>query len=373
MTVPQLSADATAMITRRFDALFEKSLRGKRGGVPRGQAADLQGRIFSRKLGIDYRYAATPAPRPYHIASIGKMFTAVLIGQLLEKASLGWDARIAEYFNTGELSGLFVHQGRDYAGDVTVRHLLSHTSGAADYFGGRIHSGVPFSRLILEQPDRHWTPQELLGFSREQQHAVAPPGTRFHYSDTGYILLGLLIERVTGDTFEHNLHRSLLDPLGMRDTYMLYRSEPSSGTAEPLAPIWFSGSEISGFRSLSCDWAGGGLVSTTEDLLRFGRALREGKLLLASTLQMMDNAEHRFRPGLHYGQGIMEVRFEQFFFLLRGLPRLKGHIGVLATHLFWDPATDTHIVLNFGSEGAMVQSFKTLIPIVSELRKAARA
>ncbi|MCR2806597.1 serine hydrolase domain-containing protein [Paenibacillus soyae] len=371
MTVTLVNPDARMKLNNRLDALFLKQSRAKRGGVPRGQTADLQGRVFSAKLGIDYRYSSTDTPMPYHIASIGKMFTAVLIGQLIESGQLRLQDRAAKYVPAGTMNGLFVHKGRDYANEVTVEQLLGHTSGVADYFGDKVLTGVPLQKMIIQQQDRHWTPQELLAISREQQQAVAPPGAAFHYSDTGYVLLGLLIEHVTGGTFENRVHESILNPLGMNDTYMPHRTKPANMFSPPMAPVWLGGTEISSYVSLSCDWSGGGIVSTTDDLLLFNRALREGKLLQPATLQAMDTIRHRFRPGLHYGLGMMEVRFEQFFFLLRGLPRYRGHIGVLSTHLFWEPETDTHIALNFGSDGAMVQSFKALIQIASEIKKAA--
>lgn len=372
MTVTLVNDDTHAELSRRLDAVFLKQAKAKRGGVPRGNDADLQGRVYSAKLGIDYRYSSTDTPRPFHIASIGKVFTAVLIGQLIESGHLRLQDRIADYLPADMLDGLFVHKGGDYANEVTVKHLLGHTSGVADYFGDEVLSGLPLKTMITQQHDRLWTPKELLAITRDQQQAVAPPGTKFHYSDTGYVLLGLLIEQVTGDSFENRIHTRLLEPLNLYDTYMPFRTEPTNKPPAELAPIWFGGTEISNYASLSCDWSGGGLVSTTDDLLALGRALREGKLLQPAAMSAMDSIQHRFRPGLHYGLGMMEVRFEQFFFLLRGLPRYRGHIGVLSTHLFWDPDTNTHIALNFGSDGAMVQSFKTLIQIASELKKAAK-
>ncbi|MNN52297.1 hypothetical protein D3C81_1669860 [compost metagenome] len=66
---------------------------------------------------------------------------------------------------------------------------------------------------------------------------------------------------------------------------------------------------------------------------------------------------------------MMEIHFEEFFFLLKVLPRLKGHIGVLATHMFCHPETDTYIVMNFGSTTSMVKSFKALIEIILTVKK----
>jgi D-alanyl-D-alanine carboxypeptidase len=127
--------------------------------------------------------------------------------------------------------------------------------------------------------------------------------------------------------------------------------------------------EISGFESLSCDWSGGGIVSTTADLLKFNQALRQGRLIQTSTLEVMEVCNHKFRSGIYYGLGMMEIRFKEFFFLLGRLPKIKGHIGILSTQLFYDAVMDAHIIMNFGDNKSMVQSFRALIEIENTLLK----
>ncbi|HZG55843.1 serine hydrolase domain-containing protein [Paenibacillus sp.] len=354
----------------RLLAYFTKLTRRRRHPV------SLQARIAAPGLDLAFGGgppSATDAPvapdQPFHVASIGKLFTAALVLRLAEQGRLGLDDPVAPYFPEAHLRGLFVVSGTDYAGSVTARHLLGHTSGIADYFEDAADDGSSFFDRVLAEPDAFWTPDALLEYARRRLRAVAVPGASFHYSDTGYILLGQLVERVAGRPFHEALRRDVFEPLGMTATYLLFHSEPTAAPPRPMREIWLNGKEISRYRSLSCDWAGGGIVSTPDDLIRFHRGLRSGALLGAEALREMETCERRFRPGLRYGLGAMEVRFEEFFPLLKGLPRLKGHIGVLATHLFCDPKTDTYIVLNFGSNRAMVQSFKTLIEIVATLRK----
>ena len=207
----------------------------------------------------------------------------------------------------------------------------------------------------------------LVDFTRERQEAVAAPGEKYNYSDTGYILLGLLIEKVTGKSFGSNLVDEFFRPLDMADSYLMFYTEPANKTDNPIEPIWFDDKEVSRYESLSCDWAGGGIVSTTDDLLKFNRALREGRLIQPSTLAGMDECPNRFRPGIYYGLGMMEIRFKDFFFLLGHLPKVKGHIGILSTHMFYDPIRDAHIIMNFGSTNRMEESFRALIEIENRL------
>jgi D-alanyl-D-alanine carboxypeptidase len=149
----------------------------------------------------------------------------------------------------------------------------------------------------------------------------------------------------------------------------MFYSEPINTPKKDLEKIWFNNLEVSGYESLSCDWSGGGIVSTTEDLLKFNRALREGRLIQPGTLAAMDICTHKFQTGIYYGLGMMEIRFKEFFFLLGKLPKIKGHIGILSTHLFYDSSRDTHIIMNFGSSTRMVESFKGLIEIENTLQK----
>jgi D-alanyl-D-alanine carboxypeptidase len=289
--------------------------------------------------------------------------------RLADKGHLGVNDPIIRYFSPNDLERLFVYRGSDYAAQVTIEHLLGHTSGVADYFEGDTSSGKTFLDGILSNPQEHWTPEKLLDFTREHQAAVGIPGNVFNYSDTSYILLGLIIEKVTGKSFAENLADEFFLPLDMRDTYLMFYSEPINFPKKDISQIWFNDVEISGFESLSCDWSGGGIISTTADLLKFNQALRQGRLIQNSTLETMDTCKHKFRPGIYYGLGMMEIRFKEFFFLLGRLPKIKGHIGILSTHLFYDPVKAAHIILNFGSNTRMVESFKALIEIENTLQR----
>ena len=316
--------------------------------------------------GLDYRYPADSADEPFHVASIGKMFTAVLVGMLVEKGVVSLEDKVAVYLPQETLRGLFVYKGEDYAQQITIRQLLGHTSGAADYFEDRVRSGLPFLKDVIQNPDTRWTPEMLLDFTRTRQRAAGAPGT-FHYSDTGYILLGLMIEQVADKAFHTCLHENIFTPLGMDPSYLMFYSDPRTPLQKPMRSIWLGDTEITRFQSLSCDWAGGGIVSTPHDLYHFQRALHGGRLVSERFLQEMQVFTHRFRAGIHYGLGMMEIRFEEFFFLLRGLPRLKGHIGILSTHLFHDAESDAHIIMNFGNTNAMTASFQVLSQMMRAL------
>lgn len=356
----------------RWDAWLNGNLR------KRPKEAPLQVQVYSERRGLAYRFSSGETNRPFHVASVGKIFTAVLVARLAQSGRLCLTDPISQYLPAAVLRDLFVYHDQDYAQQVTIEQLLSHRSGAADYFADPVRSGERFLSLVFSQPDNLWTPEKLLDFCRTSQRAVGRPGQRFHYSDTGYILLGLLIEKVTGLSFGQNLDDTFFKPLGMSDSYLLYQAQIGQITRKvtgkrPIDKIWLHGREISSQRNLSCDWAGGGVISTTDDLLRFSRALWQGQLLDLPTLQRMATGVWPFRSGIYYGLGLMELRLEGFFFLLRGLPRLYGHSGILATQLFYDPARDLHLVMNFGDDRQIANSFRFLIEVETTLEREDRA
>lgn len=320
--------------------------------------------VLVRAPGVEFSYGSRGTP--FHGASVGKAATAALVMQQADEGALSLGSRARDLLPAGTLDGLFILDGVDRAHEVTVEQLLTHTSGVADYFEGRTTSGPRMVELITAEPDHLWEPADLVEFTRTRQRPVGRPGERFAYSDTGYILLGLLVEHVTGRAFHEVLHERIFRPLGMRDSFLMFRSEPDAGP-RALAPLHLGRVEASRFRSLSCDWAGGGIVSTLDDLARFSEALHGGELVSAASLAEMARMRNRFRRGILYGAGLMEVRFEGFFPLLRGLPRPVGHIGILGTHMFFDRVNRAHIVMNFGGTREMVRSVQTLIRIERHL------
>lgn len=337
----------------------------------RGPLGAPQVAVRAPRLGIEYR---SGGGRRFHVASIGKLFTATLVMQLVESGGIGVETPVSRLLPDAELSGLFdTAGGTDAAGGATVEHLLTHTAGVADYFEGAVAHGPKLIDLVVDEPGTFWTPAALLAFSRERQRPVGRPGERFAYSDTGYILLGRILEEATARPFHELLHERVFAPLGMHGSSLLFHSPTAPDAAAiDLAPLWIGRDELSHARSLSCDWAGGGIASTPDDLIAFSAALHHGRLLGSRSLAWMAEARNRFHVGIRYGGGMMQVRFDGLSPFLRGMPRPLGHIGVIATHLFHDPAHDAEIAMNFASTREMRRSFRTLIEIERLLQRLSR-
>lgn len=322
-------------------------------------------------------FASGLRDRRFHAASVGKMLTATLAFQLAEQGRLDLDRPLLGLLPAAELAGLFRDDGSDAASAVTPMHLLTHTSGAADYFEGPNDTGESFAERIVRMPGERYTPTDLLDFSRTHQRPVARPGARFSYSDTGYVLLARVVEESGGSSLGTQLHERVFGPAGMDASCLLFHTVPGGaaspdhpGAALDLAPILIDGTDLSRAESLSCDWGGGGVVSTVDDLRRFADAWHGGSLLGEPSRRTMATITHRFRTGIHYGAGLMQLRYGGFFPLLAGLPRTIGHLGVTGVHLFSDPTRDLTVVLNLHSTGEMTRSFQLHIRLLQRVLRA---
>lgn len=333
-----------------------------------GRARTLQFEVSVPSLDFAYAYSSLAPRQAFHSASVGKLMTATLVFMAVERGLASLDTPVASLLPGGLLEGLFLPDPT--GAGPTIGQLAGHTSGVNDYFEGVTRNRRSFVDEVLSTPDRLFTPAELVGFTREHQRPAGMPGERFLYSDTGYVLLGLVVEHLFDMPFHRALREFLFDPLEMKDTGLCFHDERFDPAR--LAPAVIRRKDIHLYRSLSCDFSGGGLVTTTRDLTLFLKALKEGRILSERSMRAMTRFEHSFRPGMLYGLGMMELRFEQFFFLLKGMPRLRGHLGVLGVHAWYHPADGDTYVLNVGSADDMVASFRLLIRIVQLIEREKR-
>lgn len=194
----------------------------------------------------------------FRVGSISKTFVATVVLQLDAERELDLDDNVERW-----LPGVVPH-GRT----VTLRQLLSHTSGLADYVEDDVTA-------------REWRPRTLAVFAVSRP-AVAAPGARFAYASTNYVLLGLVVERATGLDLGHALERRIFGPLGLEETSFEPgpRELPVHGHRPPSFQGIVTGNPVdTGSRSASWAWAAGAFVSNASDLARFYRALLEGRLL----------------------------------------------------------------------------------------------
>jgi len=235
---------------------------------------------------------------PFEIASITKAVTAATVLKLVENGRLKLDARLGDLLPSGLAGG--------FDPDITIRQLLTHTSGLPHYWtdGPKdLRGSNAFLRAFLARPERFWKPDEILVYARKLP--AGPRGGRFHYSDTNYVLLGVIIERTTQRPLHRVFREMIFEPLGMRDTWLSYREDRRGR----LVSHRFEGREdLDGTPRQSADWAGGGLVSTAHDLQMFLQGLASGRLYARrETLEEMRKAVPTGGEGITYGMGLYRV------------------------------------------------------------------
>ncbi|MFW5893164.1 MAG: serine hydrolase [Bacillota bacterium] len=327
----------------------------------------LQIRLESANPKTAFSYSDTLEDKPFHSASVGKVFASALIMMAIESKNLRLDTKVADILDDKLLDRLFVYKGKDYKDEVTLEHLLGHTSGVNDYFEGKVKGTKPFMEKVLLERDHQFTPYELLDFTRDFQEAVGRPGEKFVYSDTGYVLLGLVLETMHEKPYAKILREKIFTPLGLEDTLLAFYDERFDATK--IAPIHFKGHEMSQAKSLSCDHAGGGIITTTKDLARFLGGLFEGELIDQDSLRTMMRPRHRFHGIMRYGLGMVEVKLHRVVPWKVGYPTLYGGLGSLSVHAFYDPLNKEAYIINLGDPALMRRSFMALTRLMTHAKK----
>lgn len=246
---------------------------------------------------------------PFAIASVTKTFTAALVMQLVEERRVLLDNEVADLLpDAGVPAG------------VTVRMLLSHTSGVADLL-------APMRDPMNAEPERRWTAAEVVARVGPTWFA---PGSGYGYSNTNFVLLGMLVEKLTGQAFETVLARRLLHPLELGDSGVLL----SDGAPLLMTPSWASAFGASGF-----------MYSSARDLLEWGEALYGGRVVRPATLAHMlafgeqgyGLGTERVQLGTHQGYGHSGL-LRGFTGLLVHLPDAGLTLVVIGTWQGFDPA-----------------------------------
>lgn len=290
------------MLALKADSLLEKSIMlGDHVGISGGIYGDGQV-LWANGAGWSDREAGTPMTTNsvLRIASITKSMTAVGIMQLAEKGMIDLDEPIQAYVPQFPIKP---------EGTITVRHLLTHTSGIRHYQGTR----DGFSRR--QYPD---LPAALKRF--QDRDLAGEPGKVYQYSTYGYVLLGAILEKVSGMTYEHYMQKHIWGPAGMVSTSVEHQDDQVDHKSRLYRISKKRKLKKDLNTNLSMKIPGGGVQSTAEDLLHFGEALMAGKLLKPETLNLMLTDPGIRKEGNPYGMG---------WFLYSTAPgnRIIGHSG----------------------------------------------
>ena len=230
-----------------------------------------------------------------HIGSITKTFVATVVLQLAAEGRLSLNDSVQKWL-PGVITGHGYHPAQ-----ITIRELLQHTSGLRDYTSNpEFHNAQDPEAL-----EKTWRPQQLVNIALR----LGPPVHGWLYSDTNYILLGMIIQKVTGRSPITEIRDRILGPLGLHDTSFPLTSKQ---IPPPYAHGYYGPVDVTKLVNPSVAWTAGAMISTVNDVARFYRALLTGRLRPPEQQRELLTAIPVHDPGElfaeHYGLGIYRVR-----------------------------------------------------------------
>jgi D-alanyl-D-alanine carboxypeptidase len=261
------------------------------------------GESFGLAVGFSDRDAKTPMKPTDRMpaGSTGKTFAAAMAMQLIKDGKISLDDKIEKYLGKETWFARLPN-----AKDVTIRQLMNHTSGLVRY-----EFKKEFTDFLTANPYKVWTPEERLAYLFDEK----PPfeaGRGWDYSDTNYIVLGMIIERVTGKKFYDEAYKRFIKKFKLNDTIAQEGPELKGvvqGYAGANNPFGGKDKMIENGRFIvnpQLEWTGGGWASTGEDLARWAKTMYEGKAFDASLVPvMLDGVPAKLGRDAKYGLGVI--------------------------------------------------------------------
>jgi len=323
---------------------------------------------------------------PWFIASITKLFIASVVMRMVEEGELSLADRLVDRLPDSVTNRLHVLKSEDRTSRITIEHLLSHTSGLADYIedypvprgvkGGDRRSLV---ELLVAEGDRDWSLQDTVLWVRERltPHFAPQPldaqRVRIRYSDTNYQLLIGIIEARRNAPFFQVMTDLILTPLELDHTWLSGHSRTSG--PEPEVAALYAGAEVAHFPRFLASITD--MHSTCEDLSQFLKAVVAGRLFRdPGTWPRMQTRWSRFgfpfdraalrQPSwpIEYGLGVMRFQLPRFLTPIRAVPHVVGHTGSTGTWLFHAPEPDLYLVGSVNQITAGAVPFKVVPKIL---------
>jgi D-alanyl-D-alanine carboxypeptidase len=310
----------------RLGSVLQKKLDAKREEYSlRGIAASVafpDGSRWSGASGLADTEPQRPmrADTPMPIASVTKPLIAALTVALAREGRLSLDDRLSRWV-----------PGYPNARNITLRQLLNHTSGLFN-----VDENDAYGEALLRQRSRAWTPSMVLRYVRKP---YGPPGGGWHYSDTNYTLIGLVLERASGTSVARALHRLVLDRHGLRHAALQPEEPAPPGSArgyDPIGPPAPPPGRYVPFRSAaSAEWTAAGVVATAPEVATWGRALFAGRVVDRSGLREMLRLTPTGEVGYtKYGLGVAQRHIVD-----RDVVGASGRFWGFNSELWHDPAT----------------------------------
>lgn len=306
---------------------------------------------------------------PWFIASIDKTMTATVVMQLHEEGLLSIDDKLVDHLPQDVVQGIHTLKGADHVPSITLRHLLGHGSGLADWLEDKPKGGKALVEELKSSGDRELPLHDAMDRVRRMTPHFAPRpigqgGQRIRYCSTNYMLLNAIIEARTGKPLHDAFRERLFAPLGMRHTWLSGWHDPLEPTPPP-GDLWFGPGPLPIPKLIKSIHS---MYSTGPDLIRFMRGIVQGKAFRRpDTYALMTGTFNRFglptdmaalrNPSwpIEYGLGIKRFQIPRWLPPFRHIPALIGHTGSTGSWLFHCPELDIYLAgtVDQGTSGAV--------------------
>ncbi len=294
---------------------------------------------------------------PYYIASVNKLVISALVLRLCADERLNFEDRISKHLPEEAIKGLHVYRGKDFSNELTIRHLLSQTSGLPDYLADKQSNGSILIKELENGTDQEWPIEKVLE-EVKQMPAHFVPGISARYIDTNHHLLAYLLEHVE-ERHIQELINEVLKELDMTSSYV-FTGEPD----QQFSPIYFKSNirEIPKFlSSTGCE-----IISTASDQLKFLKAFFGGYFYPKERLTELEQWNKIFFPFV-YGIGIQRVALPRIFSPFKPVPAIIGHSGSTGSLAFYVPSKGLYITGTINQQAAPSIGFRTMFKLINKL------
>ena len=297
--------------------------------------------------------------RQYYIASINKLIISFITLRLCQVKTINLADKISKYLPNTILNGLLVHGNKDYSEDLTIQHLISHTSGLPCYLIDKGPDGKKNMDLILNGNNQSWPLDKVLSEVKKMKFKFLP-GTKgkASYSETNFRLLDKILEVVTDKSIQVLL-TDVFQELEMKNTVVL-----PSKSADNCVPVYFKQNQIEiqeYWKSTHHD-----IASTAEDQMKFIRAFFNGEYFSKEFINGLKKWNNIFFP-FKYGVGIQKFYIPRLLSPFKAVPELIGHCGSVGSVAFYVPDKEVYITGTVNQTSNPNIVFQTMIKIVNKL------
>lgn len=299
----------------------------------------------------------------YFVSSVTKLYITAVLLHLKWKNKLQWDDNIYKFFPEDKIKGLHVFKGVDYTKEITIKHLMSNTSGIPDYFSQKQPDGKYAMSDLLNGKDESWPLERILETVRKIEPKFKPgENKRVYYSDTNYELLGAIIENITGKNLPDVFQESIFDPLNLSKTYTYKDISDKSPS-----PMYYKAKELHLPLYMASITAQAGIVSTAEETMIFLKAFFDGYFFPKEYIEELKKWNFIFYPSqFYFGIGLEKLWTPRVISPKKPIKEILGFWGQSGAFAFYNPETDLYFtgtinqISGFGHSAA----FKAMVKII---------